>query len=147
MYNFGLKLGSKDIYYTEEILQYYTDGIFQYVGGLFQMKLYDQFFNVVKKFRQLFSGGPARNSDVSGSITAEILIIVSYTSILRMIRKLYVDKYSLFPSFWQIIAEKPVGDANPAGFVPSTESTGLLRADWRCRLNRQGFSCRICTVD
>ena len=40
------------------------------------MKLYDQFFNVVKKFRQLFSGGPARNSDVSGSITAEILIIV-----------------------------------------------------------------------
>lgn len=31
MYNFGLKLGSKDIYYTEEILQYYTDGIFQYI--------------------------------------------------------------------------------------------------------------------
>ena len=53
------------------------------------MKLYDQFFNVVKKFRQLFSGGPARNSDVSGSITAEILIIVSF---LLLIFSVLVNK-------------------------------------------------------
>lgn len=50
------------------------------------MKLYDQFFDVVKKFRQLFSGGPARNSDVSGSITAEILIIVSFLLVCLLIR-------------------------------------------------------------
>ena len=50
------------------------------------MKLYDQFFNVVKKFRQLFSGGPARNSDVSGSITAEIFIIVSFLLVCLLIR-------------------------------------------------------------
>ncbi|MBE6499403.1 MAG: hydrogenase [Methanobrevibacter thaueri] len=41
------------------------------------MKLYDQIFNVVKQFRKLFSPGPVTNVDVSGSITAEIFIIVS----------------------------------------------------------------------
>lgn len=41
------------------------------------MKLYDQIFNVVKQFRKLFSPGPVTNADVSGSITAEIFIIVS----------------------------------------------------------------------
>ncbi|WP_305515566.1 MULTISPECIES: hydrogenase [unclassified Methanobrevibacter] len=41
------------------------------------MKLYDQIFNVVKQFRQLFSPGPVTNADVSGSITAEIFLIVS----------------------------------------------------------------------
>jgi energy-converting hydrogenase B subunit G len=41
------------------------------------MKLYDQIFNVVKKFKELFSPGPVTNADVSGSITAEIFLIVS----------------------------------------------------------------------
>jgi energy-converting hydrogenase B subunit G len=41
------------------------------------MKLYDQIFNVVKQFRRLFSPGPVTNADVSGSITAEIFLIVS----------------------------------------------------------------------
>ena len=41
------------------------------------MKLYDQIFNVVKQFRKVFSPGPVTNADVSGSITAEIFLIVS----------------------------------------------------------------------
>ena len=41
------------------------------------MKLYDQIFNVVKDFRKFFSPGPVTNADVSGSITSEILLIVS----------------------------------------------------------------------
>ena len=49
------------------------------------MKLYDQIFNVVKQFRKLFSPGPVTNADVSGSITAEIFIIVSlYHFCLKM---------------------------------------------------------------
>ena len=46
------------------------------------MKLYDQIFDVVKQFRKLFSPGPVTNADVSGSITAEIFLIVSYWSLL-----------------------------------------------------------------
>jgi len=41
------------------------------------MKLYDQIFAVVKQFKKLFSPGPVTNADVSGSITAEIFLIVS----------------------------------------------------------------------
>ena len=41
------------------------------------MRLYDQIFGVVKKFKKLFSPGPVTNADVSGSLTAEIFIIVS----------------------------------------------------------------------
>ena len=41
------------------------------------MKLYDQIFGVVKQFKKLFSPGPVTNADVSGSITAEIFLIVS----------------------------------------------------------------------
>lgn len=41
------------------------------------MRLYDQLFNIVKKFKELFSPGPVTNADVSGSITAEIFLIVS----------------------------------------------------------------------
>ena len=41
------------------------------------MKLYDQIFDVVKQFRKLFSPGPVTNADVSGSLTAEIFLIVS----------------------------------------------------------------------
>ena len=40
-------------------------------------KLYDQIFDVVKQFRKLFSPGPVTNADVSGSLTAEIFLIVS----------------------------------------------------------------------
>ena len=41
------------------------------------MKLYEQIFDVVKQFKNLFSPGPVTNADVSGSITAEIFLIVS----------------------------------------------------------------------
>ena len=41
------------------------------------MKLYEQIFDVVKQFKKLFSPGPVTNADVSGSITAEIFLIVS----------------------------------------------------------------------
>ena len=41
------------------------------------MSLYDQIFDVVKQFKKLFSPGPVTNVDVSGSITAEIFLIVS----------------------------------------------------------------------
>ena len=47
------------------------------------MKLYDQIFNVVKKFKELFSPGPVTNADVSGSITAEIFLIVSKKQLAR----------------------------------------------------------------
>ena len=39
-YKLGLKLGSKDIQYTDEILQYYEQGVFQYIekrtNGVYQ---------------------------------------------------------------------------------------------------------------
>ena len=41
------------------------------------MKLYDQIFDVVKQFKKLFSPWPVTNADVSGSLTAEIFLIVS----------------------------------------------------------------------
>ena len=41
------------------------------------MSLYDKIFDVVAQFRKLFSPGPVTNADVSGSITAEIFLIVS----------------------------------------------------------------------
>ena len=39
------------------------------------MSLYDRIFDVVKQFRKLFSPGPVTNADVSGSITAEIMLL------------------------------------------------------------------------
>lgn len=50
------------------------------------MRLYDQIFNVVKKFKELFSPGPVTNVDVSGSITAEIFLIVSLIIASMLIR-------------------------------------------------------------
>lgn len=50
------------------------------------MKLYDQIFNVVKQFRKLFSPGPVTNADVSGSITAEIFLIVSLVISATLLR-------------------------------------------------------------
>ena len=50
------------------------------------MKLYDQIFNIVKEFKKLFSPGPVTNADVSGSITAEVFIIVSIILAVMLLR-------------------------------------------------------------
>lgn len=54
------------------------------------MRLYDQIFYVVKKFKKLFSPGPVTNADVSGSITAEIFIIVSLVIASLLLRHISV---------------------------------------------------------
>ena len=54
------------------------------------MKLYDQIFNVVKKFKELFSPGPVTNADVSGSLTAEIFLIVSLVLAAILLRHVNV---------------------------------------------------------
>ena len=54
------------------------------------MKLYDQIFNVEKQFRKLFSPGPVTNADVSGSITAEIFLIVSIVLAVILLRHVSV---------------------------------------------------------
>ena len=54
------------------------------------MKLYDQIFDVVKQFRKLFSPGPVTNADVSGSITAEIFLIVSLVLSTLLLRHINV---------------------------------------------------------
>ena len=62
------------------------------------MKLYDQIFDVVKQFKKLFSPGPVTNADVSGSITAEIFLIVSLvisTLLLRHVNVLLAGIVSL----------------------------------------------------
>ncbi len=50
------------------------------------MRLYDQIFDVVKKFKKIFSPGPVTNADVSGTITAEIFLIVSLVIASMLIR-------------------------------------------------------------
>ena len=54
------------------------------------MKLYDQIFGVVKQFKKLFSPGPVTNADVSGSITAEIFLIVSLVLAAILLRHVNV---------------------------------------------------------
>jgi energy-converting hydrogenase B subunit G len=54
------------------------------------MKLYDQIFDVVKQFKKLFSPGPVTNEDVSGSITAEIFLIVSLVLAAILLRHVNV---------------------------------------------------------
>ena len=54
------------------------------------MKLYDQIFNVVKQFKKLFSPGPVTNADVSGSITAEIFLIVSLVLSTLLLRHINI---------------------------------------------------------
>ena len=54
------------------------------------MRLYDQLFYVVKRFKKLFSPGPVTNEDVSGSITAEIFIIVSIVIASLLLRHVNV---------------------------------------------------------
>lgn len=54
------------------------------------MRLYDQIFDVVKKFKELFSPGPVTNADVSGSLTAEIFLIVSLVIASLLLRHISV---------------------------------------------------------
>ncbi len=54
------------------------------------MKFYDQIFNVVKDFRKFFSPGPVTNADVSGSITSEILLIVSLVLTCLLLRHVHI---------------------------------------------------------
>ena len=54
------------------------------------MKLYDQIWDVVKQFKKLFSPGPVTNADVSGSITAELFIIVSLVVATMLLRHINV---------------------------------------------------------
>ncbi|MCQ2970189.1 membrane-bound hydrogenase subunit ehbG [Methanobrevibacter gottschalkii] len=70
------------------------------------MSLYDKIFDVVKQFRKLFSPGPVTNADVSGSITAEIFLIVSLvlaTILLRHISVLLAGLVILFVAVVLII--------------------------------------------
>ena len=54
------------------------------------MKLYDQIFDVVKQFKKLFSPGPVTNADVSGSLTAEIFLIVAIVMSAILLRHVNV---------------------------------------------------------
>ena len=62
------------------------------------MSLYDKIFDVVAQFSKLFSPGPVTNADVSGSITAEIFLIVSLvlaTLLLRHVNVLIAGLFAL----------------------------------------------------
>ena len=54
------------------------------------MNLYDKIFDVVKQFRKLFSPGPVTNVDVSGSISAEIFLIVSLILATLLLRHIII---------------------------------------------------------
>ena len=51
MINLGLKLGSKDIQYTNEIIQYYEQGIFQYIELFTLSGTYNDTISYWKKFK------------------------------------------------------------------------------------------------
>lgn len=67
------------------------------------MKLYDQIFNVVKQFRKLFSPGPVTNADVSGSLTAEIFLIVSLVLSAVLLRHVNVLLAGIFTLILAIV--------------------------------------------
>jgi energy-converting hydrogenase B subunit G len=67
------------------------------------MKLYDQIFNVVKQFRKLFSPGPVTNADVSGSLTAEIFLIVSLVLSAILMRHVNVLLAGIFTLILAIV--------------------------------------------
>ena len=67
------------------------------------MKLYDQIFNVVKQFRKLFSPGPVTNADVSGSLTAEIFLIVSLVMSAILLRHVNVLLAGIFTLILAIV--------------------------------------------
>ena len=54
------------------------------------MSLYDQIFDIVKQFKKLFSPGPVTNADVSGIVTAEIFLIVSFILAALLLRHINV---------------------------------------------------------
>lgn len=54
------------------------------------MWLYDKFFDVVKKFRKLFSGGPVTNAEVSGTLTAEFVLISSLILTCLLLRHINI---------------------------------------------------------
>ena len=49
-YNLGLKLGSKNTQYTDEILQYYEQGVFQYIELFALSGIYDDIISYCKQF-------------------------------------------------------------------------------------------------
>ena len=67
------------------------------------MKLYDQIFNVGKQFRKLFSPGPVTNADVSGSLTAEIFLIVSLVLSAILLRHVNVLLAGIFTLILAIV--------------------------------------------
>ena len=67
------------------------------------MILYDQIFNVVKQFRKLFSPGPVTNADVSGSLTAEIFLIVSLVLSAILLRHVNVLLAGIFTLILAIV--------------------------------------------
>ena len=67
------------------------------------MKLYYQIFDVVKQFKKLFSPGPVTNADVSGSITAEIFLIVSLVLSAILLRHVNVLLAGLFTFILAIV--------------------------------------------
>ena len=67
------------------------------------MKLYDQIFNVVKQFKKLFSPGPVTNADVSGSLTAEIFLIVSLVLSAILLRHVNVLLAGIFTLILAIV--------------------------------------------
>ena len=50
MINLGLKLGSKDIWYTDEVLQFYEKGIFQYIELFTLIGTYDDTISYWRQF-------------------------------------------------------------------------------------------------
>ena len=72
------------------------------------MKLYDQIFNVVKDFRKFFSPGPVTNADVSGSITSEILLIVSLVLTCLLLRHVHILLSGLVTLIVLVIKNMPL---------------------------------------
>ena len=67
------------------------------------MKLYDQIFHVVKQYKKLFSPGPVTNADVSGSLTAEIFLIVSLVLSAILLRHVNVLLAGIFTLILAIV--------------------------------------------
>ena len=81
------------------------------------MKLYDQIFDVVKQFRKLFSPGPVTNADVSGSLTAEIFLIVSLVLSAILLRHVNVLLAGIFTLMVSRCLIRPVPLHFGQGFV------------------------------
>lgn len=51
IYNLGLKLGSKDTQYTDDILSYYDEGVFQYIELFAISDTYRETISYWKQFK------------------------------------------------------------------------------------------------